>query len=166
MIKFWREFKEELKKVYKTEKNRILKDIHWEKEDPKVFSQSVAAGVFIGFTPTVGLQTIICYIWSRMFKKNFFATFLGTFIPSGTPIQIPFTYFLCYKVGQYLLGNTDFTVPGFKSIGNIYEAGKAILKPLWLGSIFIGILTGVIMYFVVLVILQKKSKKHHEQKNR
>ena len=162
-MKFWAEFKQELKKISTTEKSRILKELNWKKEDPQVFSKSFAFGVFIGSTPLVGLHTIISYIWARIFKKNFLVVFVGSCIPTGTPVQMIFTYFFAYKVGLYLLGeHSHLHLNDFKKINNFYILSKDILKPLWYGSIFIACAAGIITYFIVLLIITKKQKNYNK----
>ncbi|MCL5674395.1 MAG: DUF2062 domain-containing protein [Candidatus Omnitrophica bacterium] len=159
-MKFWIKFKQKLKEISQVEKNKILKDVHWEKENPQVFSQSFAFGVFIGSTPLIGFHTIVGYIWARMLKKNFLAVFAGSCIPTGTPLQMIFTYFLEYKVGLYLLGYHSYLhLKDFKKITDFYILSKEIIKPLWYGSVFIAIIAGVITYFIVLLIIRSKQKK-------
>jgi uncharacterized protein (DUF2062 family) len=164
-MKFWTEFKEELKKVSTTEKGKILKELNWRQEDPQVFSKSFAFGVFIGSTPLIGLHTIITYIWSRLFKKNFLVAFVGSCIPTGTPIQMVFTYFFAYKVGLFLLKQHSYLhFKDFKHIQNFYTISKDILKPLWYGSFFIASIAGILTYFIVLVIIIQKHKKFSDSK--
>ena len=53
-----------------------------------------SVGVFIGFTPTIGFQTILCYLFSRVFNKSFLAAFIGGSTVTGIPWLIPTGFFL------------------------------------------------------------------------
>jgi hypothetical protein len=154
------DFKKELKELPRVEKGKFLKELHLRKESPQVLSQSLGLGVFIGFTPTVGIQTILCYLLARALKKNFLAIFLGASLPTGIPIQIPFTYLFCFKVGSYLLfGKTSFINPNFKGVNfwtivSYFSLRNIIV--LLIGSVFIGTLGGILTYFLSLWLINKK----------
>ncbi len=104
--KFLLKNKEQLQKLGTTEKRRI-KDVIWMRESASLVSQSFGLGVFIGFTPTVGIQTILCFVLARLLRKNFLAVFAGAFLPAGTPLQIAFLYLTSYKAGCFLLGKPN-----------------------------------------------------------
>jgi len=157
----------EVKKISSLKNGVQLLRREWQKEirnfrgDNKDLALSVAVGVFVGFTPTVGFHTIILYLFSRVFKKSFLAAFIGSCFPSGTPWQIPLVYFLGYKFGVLLLGREAF--------GNISLSylkllnGKQIIvllgKPLLLGSFSLAVLGGLISYPIAMIILKKTRKE-------
>ena len=157
----------EVKKAGSLKKGVKLLHREWQKEirnfrgGNKDLALSVAVGVFIGFTPTVGFQTILCYLFARAFKKSFLAAFIGSCFPAGTPWQIPLVYFLGYKFGVLLLGREAF---GNISLSYLkLLSGKQIIvllgKPLLLGSFSLAVLGGLISYPIALIILKKTRKE-------
>ena len=157
----------EIKKIRSLKKGAQLLRREWQKEirnfrgGNKDLALSVAVGVFVGFTPTVGFHTIILYFFSRVFKKSFLAAFIGSCFPSGTPWQIPLVYFLGYKLGVLMLGRETF---GNVSLSYLRLLnGKQIIillgKPLLLGSFSLAVLGGVVSYPIALILLKKMRKE-------
>jgi uncharacterized protein (DUF2062 family) len=157
----------EVKKIRSLKKGAQLLRREWQKEirnfrgDNKDLALSVAVGVFVGFTPTVGFHTIILYLFSRVFKKSFLAAFIGSCFPSGTPWQIPLVYFLGYKFGVLLLGREAF---GNVSLNYLkLLSGKQIIvllgKPLLLGSFSLAALGGLVSYPIALIFFKKTRKE-------
>ena len=156
----------EIKKAGSLKKGSQLLRREWQKEirnfrgGNKDLALSVAVGVFIGFTPTIGFQTILCYLFARAFNKSFLAAFVGSCFPAGTPWQILPVYFLSYKFGVLILGRETF---GTVSLGylRLLDAKQIITllgKPLLLGSFSLAVLGGLISYPIALIILKKTRK--------
>jgi uncharacterized protein (DUF2062 family) len=158
--------KGELQKLGTIEKRRIIRDFMWTNEPAPLISQSLGLGVFIGFTPTVGVQTILCFVLARLLRRNFLAVFAGTFLPAGTPIQIAFSYFASYRVGCFLLGKPMMSAPDFhnaKFLAMYSRLGEGILLALWTGGIFLGIISGGLTCLILLLLIRIRRK--HGAKN-
>lgn len=146
-------------------KNEWRKELKIMKNQSFRLVSSLSVGVFIGFTPTIGFQTLICYLFSKLFNLSFIALFIGSSIPTGIPYQIPFTYYLCYKVGCILLKTKiNFTIHDFKNMKSfIYYSIINVGKPLIVGCFFNafwgGILTFLIAYILILKFKNGKNKK-------
>ncbi|NOZ64608.1 MAG: DUF2062 domain-containing protein [Caldiserica bacterium] len=123
---------------------------------------SLSAGVFIGFTPTVGFQTILDYIFSRIFKKSFILTYLGSSIVTGIPPLIPFVYLFSYKVGEVFLGEINkgtlqaqsISIPSVLSWKLVPLYGK----PLLIGSFIMAVIGGLITFAITFLILNKTRR--------
>lgn len=101
---------------------------------------SLGIGLLIGFSPTVGLQMVICLAvclgWNRLheIKLNLPAMLVGSFVVN--PFTMAPTYLLYYQLGCQVVDcrsrlNEEF----FMSFGNITQLGFHILLPITLGSI-------------------------------
>ncbi len=146
-------------KFLRNEWRRELKIL---KEYPLKISISFATGVFIGFTPTIGFQTILCYLISKLTGGSFIIMFIGSSIPTGIPYLIPFTYYGCYKVGLFITKmRPEFTLSDFKELKSflswiIIDIGK----PLIYGCLICGLVGWIISFLLVYFILRFKNEKN------
>jgi len=152
-----------LKKIsFKFLKNEWDKELKILKLYPLKVSISFATGIFIGFTPTIGFQTILCFIISKLIKGSFIIMFIGSLIPTGIPYLIPFTYYGCYKVGLLITKTkSEFTLLHFKQLKSflswiIIDIGK----PLIYRCLLCGIIGGIISFFIMFIILKLKHGKN------
>lgn len=152
-----------MKKIsFKFLKNEWDKELKILKLYPLKVSISFATGIFIGFTPTIGFQTILCFIISKLIKGSFIIMFIGSLIPTGIPYLIPFTYYGCYKVGLLITKTkSEFTLLHFKQLKSflswiIIDIGK----PLIYRCLLCGIIGGIISFFIMFIILKLKHGKN------
>jgi len=130
---------------------------------------SLSAGVFIGFTPTVGFQTVLDYIFSKIFKKSFLLTYLGSSIVTGIPPLIPLVYLFSYKVGEVFLGEINKGTPQAQSIPIPSVLSWKLVpmygKPLLIGSFIMAVIGSIITFALTFLILNKtrKTGKVHER---
>ncbi len=147
--------REGIRRVLLGEWWRELRNIHGH---PREVSSSLALGVFIGFTPTIGFQTVLCYGFSRILKKSFLVSFLGSCLVTGVPWLIPLVYYSEYWVGCKILGISPFhfIFSYHPTISYLLSLGK----PLLLGSLLISFLGGGmaygITYFILRIIRREK----------
>jgi len=151
-----------LKKInIKFLKNEWQKELKVLKKNPLKVSLSFTTGVFIGFTPTIGFQTILSYLVSRLIGGSFIIMFIGSSIPTGIPYLIPFTYYGCYKVGLLITKTHPvFTLSEFKEIKSflswiIIDIGK----PLIYGCLICGIIGWIVSFLIIYSILKFRNKK-------
>lgn len=102
--------------------------------------RSLAIGMVIGFSPTVGAQAILCLIfgliWNRVsdLKMNMPAMLVGSIVVN--PITMGPTYFLYYKIGcLFTTCYLDMSAEKFGSFGAITDFGQSIIIPVVIGSI-------------------------------
>lgn len=147
---------------FKFLKNEWDKELKVLKKNPLKVSLSFAIGIFIGFTPTIGFQTMLCYIISRLIGGSFIIMFIGGSIPTGIPYLIPFTYYGCYKVGLLITKTKpEFTLSHFQQLKSflswiIIDIGK----PLIYGCLLCGVIGGLLSFFTMYIILKLKHGKN------
>lgn len=118
----------------------------------------MAVGLFVGMTPTVGIQMYIAIFVASILKKSKISAAIGVWITN--PITIPFFYGLTYYLGAKILGyplKQSFLL-NF-SFEALRTAGKSVFISLWVGGIVAGLIAAVIGYFVTLQIIQSGKKK-------
>ena len=133
-------------------------------------SRGMALGIFIGMTPTMGIQMPIALFLAMLFRENKIAAVLGVWI--SNPVTVIPIYTFNFQVGKYLLGTPDLKMPQFSSLDEILELGYDLLLPLTMGSLLTGIAAAAVAYVVTLyvyrgvkyekdLIKRKIEKKRH-----
>ncbi|MEZ5823415.1 MAG: DUF2062 domain-containing protein [Geminicoccaceae bacterium] len=107
---------------------------------PGTIGVSLASGMVIGFSPTVGLQMIICvitgFLWNRIsnLRLNIPAMLVGSMVVN--PITMGPTYYLYYKTGCLAVTcNVDMSADRFANLSSIGDLGSTILIAVLIGSI-------------------------------
>ncbi len=123
-----------------------------------------AVGVFAIFTPFLGFQMMLAALLALMFRGNLFASAVGTF--AGNPLTYPLIWISTFTVGNVFTesaANAEMsqlsngaTALG-RSLRDASPDGVAtavqglwpILKPMAVGSLPLGGLTAILIYFAV-----------------
>ena len=117
-------------------------------ETPDTIARGLALGLFIGMTPTFGVQMFIALIAALLLRQNKIAAVIGVW--NTNPLTAPFIYGLEYEVGRVLLGlphpngAIQFTYAAMQTLG------WQVVAPLCLGSLVLGIPTALIGYSLTL----------------
>ncbi len=137
---------------------------------PEALAGGFALGVFITFTPTVGLQFIAVLILATLLKMNRAASAAPIWI--SNPLTVAPIYSFNYWIGlQFCEGPPLKQVSGlFADIGKsmakmevwqikeqfamMLHIGKDVIWPLCIGSVLVGLVCGVISYFFSLHLLR------------
>ena len=113
-------------------------------------SRGMALGIFIGMTPTMGIQMPIALFMAMLLRENKIAAVLGVWI--SNPVTVIPIYTFNFQVGKYLLGSPDLKMPQFNSMNEFLELGYDLLLPLTVGSIVAGIVAAAIAYVITLYV--------------
>ena len=111
-------------------------------------ARGLALGIFIGMTPTMGIQMPIAFFFAMLLKENKIAAVLGVWI-SNPATFIPL-YTFNFQVGKYLLGTSDLKMPDFSSLREVMALGHDFLLPLVVGSLVAGVVVSTISYPIFL----------------
>ncbi len=137
-------------------------------ETPHELALGLAIGIFVGFLPCMGVQTWVALPLAFLLRANKPLAVAGVWI-SNPVTFIPF-YFTCYRVGLWLytpinpLDMAQFSaLLEDASMSRMLEMGKALVVPLTLGSLFLGIPSGIITYFALRLYLRRKQAGKHEE---
>ena len=109
-------------------------------------ARGMALGVFIGMTPTMGVQMPLAFFFAMLLKENKIAALIGVWI-SNPMTAIPI-YTFNFKIGKYLLGTPDIKMPDFSSLNDILILGHDLILPLTIGCLVVGVFAAMIAYFV------------------
>ncbi len=124
------------------------------RESPECIARGLALGVFAGFFPLLGLQTLVGLGLATVFRGHKLTAVLGTWASN------PFTYVpifaLNFKVGRWLLNcQEDFVLDSVDSIGELTAEGIQLVGPLLLGCAVMGLIAGAIAYFLGVSLIKR-----------
>jgi uncharacterized protein len=108
-----------------------------------------AIGVFLAFSPFLGLHTIAAIALALFFRASRLAAVLGTLI--NNPVTMTFFYFFEIKLGSSILGLT-LEIPHnlWKNISELFALGGKAFASIMTGFVIIGAVCAVLAYFITL----------------
>ncbi|MCK5686874.1 DUF2062 domain-containing protein [bacterium] len=117
------------------------------RSSPHDIALGLAIGVFVGFLPIMGFQTIVAIPLAILFRASKVTSAIGVWI-SNPVTFIPFYYFN-FRVGRWMLGDPDveWAISKCTTFWKIIELGGDILYPLLLGCVVLGFISVPIIYF-------------------
>jgi len=140
-------------------KNQIRRFIALD-DTPERIALAFSIGVFISFSPLLGLHTVLGMSIAVFFGLNRIAVFTGLWI--NNPWTLLPIYSAATYVGQKLAGFPGVSLPAFRwhELWHVrYWLGMVqdwrILKPLFLGSTVISIIAGGLAYAITLLWLRR-----------
>jgi uncharacterized protein len=139
------------------------------RSSPRAIAGGLGLGTFIAFTPTVGVQLILAFVIATFFNLNRPAAMIPVWITN--PVTVAPIYTFNYWLGTKLWDGPPLSEVSrlFIDIGRtmaylefwnikeqflaVLQMGREILIPLLLGSVAIGVLTGLLVYISSLKLL-------------
>ena len=138
---------------------RIRKFIFWLWNQEGSLSQRAlgfGVGIFSGCFPFFGLQTLMGVFLARIFKGNSILAAVGTWI--SNPFTYVPLYYFNYKVGSLLLNNNQNIVDfSYITTNELWSQGWYLSSRLMMGSICVGLVTGIIGGLSLFFALKKLS---------
>lgn len=133
---------------------------------PQKIAAGFAAGAAASFTPFIGFHFILSFVFAYILRGNFLAAALGTAV--GNPLTFPLIWASTYKVGLYIMAETDRPLPKFgdklnhSMLSQSLDTIWPVLKPMLIGAVPLGLITGVLSYFIILgsVSTYQKARRH------
>src|SRR6056297_1739014 len=95
---------------------------------PEEIAKGFALGIFIGMTPTFGIQMPLAFFFAWILRENKLAALVGVWITN--PLTAPFIYASEYEIGRLLLGMERLSLPNDFSLESLGELSSDILIPL------------------------------------
>ena len=129
----------------------------WNQEgSPSQRALGFGVGIFSGCFPFFGLQTLMGVFLAKILKGNSILAAVGTWI--SNPFTYVPLYYFNYRVGS-LLFNTDKDIVDINHIttNELWLQGWSLSSRLFMGSICVGLVTGIIGGLCLYVPLKKFS---------
>jgi len=127
-----------------------IRSIFQLKDSAHKLAASFALGVFIAFSPTVGLHMISCILLAWVFRLNKLVVFSAAFI--NNPWTMVPMYGFSLWFGMKITGS-HFALPAiaWKEIGlaDLFRILKPYLLPFVAGTVVLGVISAIISYFII-----------------
>jgi len=114
--------------------------------DEFALARGIAVGLFVGFTPTVGIQTFMMLAGSLAFRANFIAAFLVSNV--SNPFTVAPLYYGFNQLGEWLLAKLP--VPAAPAVTTLGEEIAHETLAMVLGSLVVAIPAAALGYFLFL----------------
>lgn len=123
--------------------------------DPRIWKPSrkgvaggLAAGLFIAFTPTMGVQMILAGMAAYFLRVNISLALIACWITN--PLTAPAIYPLQYKLGLWLSGTP--TADELAEYTGMLKNFVRYAKPLWVGSLVSATFCSILAYAVIFAV--------------
>ena len=132
-----------------------------------------AIGIFIAFTPTVGLQMLLVFLVTSVIPANRVAGVPMVWLTN--PATIPFVYWFNLWVGIRIVGGSDAMLQKFRLaitslvdrdltwwglIKEWWDLAMTVALPLWIGSAVVGVAAGVVAYGIMYYLIRGYRRIH------
>lgn len=121
--------------------------------DPHYVAMGMAVGVFVSLTPTIPFHTVIAVALAFALKGSKPAAVIGVWF--SNPITIPFFYLGCYQVGMLILDKPISFDAKYKTIQELMKMGWDVTAAMMIGGVILGIIPGIVAYFITRNIFTK-----------
>jgi uncharacterized protein (DUF2062 family) len=144
-------------------------------DTPHRIALGVAIGIFVTWTPTVGLQMVLAVMLAWLCRAN---KLVGVpFVWISNPLTLAPIFLPNYYIGRWILGS-DVPPPDFSQVVNAsggwldrvhtwWSITWQALLPLWIGGLLVGTALGFMSYFFTYqVVVVYRRKRHAFQQRR
>jgi uncharacterized protein (DUF2062 family) len=132
---------------------------------PRDIALGFALGIFVGMTPTMGIQMPIAVFFAAIFKWSKISAVFGVWITN--PFTSPFIYGLTYIVGAKVLGlKATMALPQELTWGIVKEMLKnapVIFGALTVGGVLVGLPLAVLGYYLSFAAVNKYHQRVKEK---
>lgn len=119
-------------------------------DSPHKLASAFALGVFIAFSPTIGLHSVSCLFFAWVFRLRKLVVFTAAFV--NNPWTMVPLFGSCLWFGMKLVGS-DITTPNIAwselTLTNAYLILKPYLWPFVVGTVVAGAAAAILSYFLI-----------------
>ncbi len=142
-------------------------------DPPERTALAFSIGVFIAFSPFLGLHTIAATALAFAFRFNKIAIYAGTFVNNPFLTLVPIIL-ASYATGALLLGRPLGLPPESMELlssphlltgewwGKLFESGGNVLLPFFIGGMVLSVVCSSIAYPLTLRFLRRRARQKSE----
>ena len=142
----------------------LLREILHLGEPPERCALAYGLGVFLSFSPFLGLHTILGLTAALLLRLNRLAVLVGVW--TNTPLTYPPIASLGTALGLAILGTEgrvpelgDHTILSADFWEKMLQDVNHILLPFFVGNLILALIAGVVAYFVMRAVLVRHEKR-------
>jgi uncharacterized protein (DUF2062 family) len=124
------------------------------KNRPHEVALGVAIGVFVSFTPFLGLHLALCVVLCMSLRASVMAALIGQVF--GNPVTLPFIYLAAWQTGGWVMG-ADVTSLTLTSLNwtAMLAGWQQLLLPLCVGGLLLGLPTAALSYMGIRLMMPR-----------
>jgi uncharacterized protein (TIGR03546 family) len=128
-----------------------IKSIFQLNDSPNKLALAFGLGVFIAFSPTIGLHTISCFVFAWMFRLNKVVVLFTATLVNNPWTMVPLFGF-CLWFGMVITGS-EMMIPQIAwnelTATSAYHSLKPYLWSFIAGTLILGVVAAILSYFVI-----------------
>ena len=141
------------------------------RDTPEAIAGGVAIGLFFGFTPLIGLQTLLSIFFAWLFRFNLIAAAVAVTLHDVTLPFIPFVYRWEYDIGYWLLHQPHQWPPSITHLrlhGHEWRSWTTFFtvgRPLLVGSVVVATPVAVATFLITRTLVRRHWKREQSLKS-
>jgi uncharacterized protein (DUF2062 family) len=132
-------------------------------DTPHNIALGSAIGMFFGFSPLIGLKTILAFLITWAFKANKTAAVITVQLHDILLPLVPAMFFWQYRLGMWALYHRVPQRAGFRRVALSdfmeWTTFLTVGRPILVGSLFFAVPAGLLTYFVLRGVLIRARAK-------
>jgi uncharacterized protein (DUF2062 family) len=136
-------------------------------DTPHAIALGSAIGMFFGFSPLLGMKTILAFLITWAFKANKTAAVITVQLHDLLLPLVPAMFFWQYRLGMWALYGRVPQRPGFRrvALGDFMEwtTFLTVGRPILVGSLFFALPAGLLVYFILRGVLIRSHARRVEE---
>ena len=141
------------------------------KDSPRAVAVGVALGIFYGFTPLVGLKTLLAILTTWLLGGSIVAAVVAVSLHDVLLPVMPFILRWEYDVGYWLLSNPHELPPALH-LAHHHPPGDwlhwstflTVGRPLLMGSLFLSTPSSLAAFFLTQFLLERAQRRQRARK--
>jgi uncharacterized protein (DUF2062 family) len=141
-----------------------IKMIVFSHDSPRQIALGTAIGVFLAFSPFLGIHTVAALGLAVLFRASRLAALLGTLV--NNPVTMTFLYLFELRLGSRILGYS-LTMPDdiWKNFMELFSLGRKAFLSIMTGFFILGSISAIIAYLLTLaavVYVKRRRARRHQ----
>jgi hypothetical protein len=139
------------------------------RDTPEAIAGGVAIGIFLGFTPLIGLKTVLSILFAWLTGSNIIAAVIASAAHDVLLPVMPVIFRWEYDVGFWLLSQPHHLPPPLTRMNLERHSWRrwttffTVGKPLLVGSVVCSAPFALLSYFLTLRLVARHQRKKHLQ---
>lgn len=136
-----------MKKRKRPDIRSMIRTLLGSSDNPATIALGFAVGIFVAFSPLLGLHTVLAISLAFLVRGNRLASLLASWVCN--PFSMLPILYLDFKVGEILLSTSIPFPRNLHTLQDIIHAGSQVAWPLLVGGHIIGLVLGLVSFPII-----------------